>query len=129
LIHWCWNLNKRKVKASKIPPLNGVFIEWDHGDEENSIKAANEMVLAFGIHKLQTKPALRSRHTERKAIDMTITWSGTLVIKDAAGLIIPINTEPRTGMNKQLHDIGKTYRVIKYWDGPKDKPHWSIDGR
>lgn len=32
-------------------------------------------------------------------------------------------------MNLELHAVGKTYGVIKFLGGDKDKPHWSTDGK
>jgi hypothetical protein len=32
-------------------------------------------------------------------------------------------------MNAQLHEVGKSFDVIKYHGGANDKPHWSTDGR
>jgi hypothetical protein len=105
-------------------------IEGDAKDLATEFRAALPvMAAAFNILDLDTKPALRSRHTERKAIDMTIRWSGSLKIRDAVGNEVLIDSEPRTGMNSRLHEIGKSYGVIKFWNGSKDKPHWSTDGR
>lgn len=110
--------------------MNGVNIEWDHGDDDASTKAASAMVSAYGMNALHVAPALRSRHTERKAIDMTITWSAkVLTVKDASGVDVKIETSPKTGMNTKLHEVGASYGVIKFWKGAADKPHWSTDGR
>lgn len=129
LMHWSWKLAHKKVKPDKVPPMNSVDIEWDHGDEAASIQAAAAMVAAYGMTALQVAPALRSRHTERKAIDMTISWGGTITVKDASDNDIEIDTQPRTGMNAKLHEVGASYGVIKFWKGASDKPHWSVDGR
>ncbi len=130
LMHWSWKIKNKKVKPDKVPPMAGVNIEWDHGDEAESIKAASAMVSAYGMNALHVAPALRSRHTERKAIDMTITWSAKeLTIKDASGADVKIDTSPKTGMNTKLHEVGASYGVIKFWKGASDKPHWSTDGR
>lgn len=32
-------------------------------------------------------------------------------------------------MNTALHLVGRSYGVIKYHGGARDKPHWSSDGR
>ena len=96
---------------------------------EASVRAATAMVSAYGMSTLKVAPALRSRHTERKTIDMTISWSGKLAILDAAGSVVEIDTTPRTGMNEKLHEVGASYGVIKFWKGAADKPHWSTDGR
>lgn len=31
-------------------------------------------------------------------------------------------------MNSDLHEIGRSYGVIKFHGGTKDKPHWSVGG-
>ena len=59
------------------------------------------------------------------AIDMTITWQGTLSIVDAQGGLVKIATLPRTGDNLALHQVGATYSVLKLVGDP---PHWSDDG-
>lgn len=60
---------------------------------------------------------------------MDISWLGELIINDKNGNTISIKSFPKDGMNKELHQVGKTYGVIKYHGGIKDKPHWSSDGR
>ena len=84
--------------------MEGVYIEWDHGDTTASIQAAASMVTAFGMDALLIAPALNSRHTEGKAIDMTINWtSHTLTVQDASDKVVRIQSSPRTGMNADLH--------------------------
>ncbi|WP_197715448.1 hypothetical protein [Aquitalea magnusonii] len=129
LMHWSWMISHEKVKADEVPPMMGVHIEWDHGDDNKSKRAAAGMVSAYGMGALKIAPALRSRHTERKAIDMNIGWRGTLKIIDANGDEVEIRSSPSSGMNSDLHKVGKSYGVIKFWKGAKDKPHWSTDGR
>lgn len=87
------------------------------------------MVASYGMSGLKVAPTLRSRHTERKAIDMTIGWKKNLLITGTDGNKVTINTEPRSGMNEDLHTVGAGYGVIKFWKGDADKPHWSADGR
>lgn len=105
-------------------------IEWNHPTLDESVAAAKEMVKSFGIAKLaaKTAPALDSLHTIREAIDMNIWWDGDLVISDFDGTEVTIDTEPRTGMNRQLKAVGRTYGVIKFLGGAADKPHWSTTG-
>ena len=93
-----------------------------------SQQAAQAMVDAYGMNNLNIAPALSSNHTRGTAIDMNISWSGTLTIAGADGKNVIINTLPRTGMNVQLHAVGKGYGVTKFVGGNTDKPHWSIDG-
>jgi hypothetical protein len=96
-----------------------------HGnpDLKASRKVAAAMVTAYGI---VFGPAFPTRHSARRAIDMTITWSGPLKIADASGQIVTINTTPRTGAdNKQIHAVGATCGVMKL---VADHPHWSDNG-
>jgi hypothetical protein len=129
-MHWSWKIVKQNYDPRLIPPMKNVNISWWHGDIIKSKKAAQEMVTGFGIGHLKVPPALRSsRHTERKAIDMNISWRGTLIIKGSDGAKRVINSVPRDGTNPDLIAIGKTYGVIHFKNVLKDKPHWSIDGR
>ncbi|MBO0720580.1 MAG: peptidoglycan-binding protein [Blastocatellia bacterium] len=101
----------------------GVNIEWWHGSEEASRQAAQQMVDDFHIGG--NPVGLVSRHTERKAIDMDISWSGSLRIRNVKGQYITITSAPRDGTNLDLGEVGRSYNVIHY---DKDRPHWSIDG-
>ena len=85
--------------------------------------AAKAMVLAYNI---AFTPARKSRHTEGRAIDMTIRWKGNLVIKKRDGSTMTIASAPRNGFNLALRRVAKTYGITKH---PKDPPHWSTDGR
>ncbi|KXB29911.1 peptidoglycan-binding domain-containing protein [Dechloromonas denitrificans] len=129
LMHWSWMIANGKSEAADVSAKAGVNINWDHGNDEASKAAAKAMVAEYGMSGLKVAPALRSRHTERKAIDMTISWKKELVIAGADGSHVTIKTEPRTGMNEDLHAVGAGYGVIKFWKGDADKPHWSTDGR
>lgn len=129
LMHWSWMIANGMTEPADVPTKAGVNINWDHGNAEASKAAANAMVAEYGMNGLKVAPALRSRHTERKAIDMTIGWKKELVIAGADGNNVTIKTEPRNGMNEDLHAVGAGYGVIKFWKGDADKPHWSTDGR
>ena len=129
LMHWCWRIVNDGADAAKIPALAGVDIEWQHPSKAESIKAASDMVAALSIKRLRTRPALRSQHNLGLAIDMAISWRGTVVVKDAKGDPVKIDTLPRTGMNRQLIAIGASYGVKKYLGGNRDIPHWSNSGR
>ncbi|MES2160522.1 MAG: hypothetical protein V4476_05155 [Pseudomonadota bacterium] len=122
-------LQKNGYDPKKVPSMQGVNINWDHGTKEESVKAARDMTSALDIQTLQTKPALRSQHNAGLAIDMNISWEKTVEIKDASGAIVKINTSPRTGMNKQLIEVARTYGVKKYSGAGRDFPHWSNNGR
>ena len=129
LMHWAWMIHHQRVSPEDVPAHSNVDIEWVHSDAKESVKAASEMVSAYGMQNLKVAPALNSRHTEGRAIDMNISWAGVLTVADKDKKKVTIKTSPKDGMNKELHQVGKTYGVIKYHGGAKDKPHWSDDGR
>src|SRR5471032_957607 len=125
LMHYSYRIAKNGYDSKKVPSMPGVNINWDHGTKEESVKAAKDMTSALDIQTLQTKPALRSQHNSGLAIDMNLSWGKTVEIKDASGNVVKINTLPRTGMNKQLIEVAKTYGVRKYNGPGRDFPHWS----
>ena len=91
-------------------------------DNIASQNAAEDMVHNYGI---VYKPALNSNHTRKTAVDMDITWAGSLKISNASGAISTITSTPRNGQNRDLHAVAKTYGVYKLLSDP---PHWSADG-
>lgn len=129
VMHWAWRIANDKVDASSIPAMEGVDIEWQHPTSAQSMRAATEMVDALSLRHLRTKPALRSQHNLGLAIDMSMTWHGTVTVKDANGKLVQIKSLPRNGMNRQLIEVGATYGVKKYAGSGRDVPHWSNDGR
>ncbi len=129
LMHWSWRIVNDGVDPAAVPAMVGVDIEWNHPTVAGSVAAAKEMVNALSMHRLRTPPALRSQHNLGLAIDMSLSWRGVVAMKDANGRMVQIKTAPRTGMNRQLIDIGSTYGVKKYSGGGTDIPHWSNNGR
>ncbi|MCP1291239.1 hypothetical protein NK214_13650 [Chromobacterium sp. S0633] len=129
LMHWSYQIAKKQIKPNKAVLRIDVPILWDHSDDTKSIEAATAMSKYFKTLHLGTNPALRTRHTTRQAIDMNTTWTGDLTIANKDSSVVTIKTEPRTGMNKELHAVGATYGVVKFKWGIKDRPHWSSDGR
>jgi hypothetical protein len=128
-MHWSFRIAKQGYDPSKVPAMTGVDIEWVHRDAANHVDlqaskdAAKQMVAGYGI---VYAPALTSRHTEGKAIDMDIAWSAaTLTIAPPKGAAVPITSQPHTGGNADLQRVGKAYGVIKL---ASDPPHWSSDG-
>ena len=81
------------------------------------------MVKLFGMAHIAS---LTSNHIRGKAIDMNISWKDTLVITRPAPLLTRIESRPRTGQNRELHDIGATFGVRKLVSDP---PHWSYNGK
>jgi hypothetical protein len=128
LMHYAWGIARLDVNPSSVPNMAGVDIEWVHTGPDGktdltaSKKAAEDMVLAYGI---AFQPALVSQHTARLAIDMTLSWNGTVVVEDAQGKKKTISSTPRNGSNSALVAVGKTYGVLKLLADP---PHWSANG-
>src|SRR6185312_15186518 len=138
MMHWSWQIHKNGQDPQKVPAKQGVDIEWWHGETEASKTGAKEMVDGFAIAGLDVSPALGSRHTERKAIDMDISWSGTLTIKNQDGTQVSITASPRNSTNCDLSKVGKTYGVLHLGAQTEplhaaklttDKPHFSTDGK
>ena len=122
LMRFSWDIAKGIIAPRDAPAIPGCTIRWDHGDLARSKKGAQEMVDLFGI---AFQPALTSLHIQGRAVDMTISWTGTLKIKDATGKEKSLGA-PRSGeTNTDLHRVGATYKVLKLVSDP---PHWSDTG-
>lgn len=122
LMHHSWKIANGQEKAPQVPAEPGVDIAWDHGSDLKSQQAAKEMVNLFGMAHIAS---LTSNHIQGKAIDMTITWTGTLKIKDKAGKAVEIGAPNKGADNTALHTVGAGYGVKKL---ATDAPHWSVDG-
>ncbi|WP_273489683.1 hypothetical protein [Roseateles chitosanitabidus] len=116
LMHYSVKIATKKIKASDVPAMAGVDIDWVHDTDEASIAAAVSMKEAYEI---RYPPALISRHTERGAIDMTVSGIIGKKVKNASGEDVDIKAMT------DLHAVGKSYGVIKLVE---DEPHWSDDG-
>jgi hypothetical protein len=128
LFHWSWLIALGKKKPSAATSMGGVDIEWDHGDLARSKAGAREMVDGFGLAvppKSTVAPSLTSNHIAGKAIDMDITWKGTLKVKNKDGTVAHVPFMSDVNHNKKLHAVGATYAVKKL---KTDVPHWSSDG-
>lgn len=125
LMHFAWRIAHGTIEPGRVPARAGVPIDWDHGDDRASRAAAQEMVQRARMAHLAS---LTSHHTRGKAIDMTITWKGHLVLKLPGGRIWEIAEPPTNGAgNRELHEVGSgIFGVRKLL---KDPPHWSADGR
>lgn len=122
LMRGCWDVSRGLASPRDIKAIDGCEIEWDHGNPAASRRAAGEMVSLFGIVH---RPSLTSLHIEARAVDMTITWSGTLDIEDAGGRRHRLATPRNGNANPGLHAVGATYGVKKLLSDP---PHWSDNG-
>jgi hypothetical protein len=123
LMHYACMVGKSGQDPAAVPAMAGVDIDWSHGGDLSTAKqAAKAMMAGYGI---AFPAALVSRHTQHRAIDMTIGWRGTLTITDFDGKAHAIASAPRTGSNAELIGVGRTFGVIKLVSDP---PHWSDDG-
>jgi len=129
LMHFSYAIARESLDPASVPAMPAVDIQWVHAnaagqpDLAASRAAAEAMVRGYGI---AFKPVLHSRHTEGRAVDMTLSWRNTLRIVKADGTKQTITSLPRTGAgNTDLHMVGLGYGVKKLVSDP---PHWSSDG-
>jgi hypothetical protein len=122
LMHYSFKLSKGRIKAKDVPAVDGCDIVWDHGEEKKSQKAAKEMVDLF---RIVFQPSLTSLHISGLAIDMNISWTGTMKIVDGKGVTREIGAPANGSGNAALHKVGATYGVNKLLS---DAPHWSSTG-
>ncbi len=129
LFHWSWLISLGRCKASEVNPLMPeVDIQWDHGNDADSRMGAQQMVTGFGlaVPPVSTNaPALTSNHIEGLAIDLEITWTGTITVKNKSNQDVQITFMPDVNANRILHSVGESYGVKKL---ATDAPHWSHDG-
>ena len=116
LMHYAYKIAHGGLPAANAPAMAGVDIEWAHATFAASKIGAKQMVTGYGI---VFAPALTSRHSEGRAIDMTITGHIGRTFNDNADQPVQVNNAA------QLKALGATFGVIKL---PSDPPHWSDDG-
>lgn len=122
LMHYSGTIASGADAPSAVPPKAGCPIVWDHGNLAQSKAGAKEM---YDLFNIKFPASLTSLHIQGEAVDMTITWSGTLSIADANGVKHALGA-PRSGeTNRGLHTVGTTYGVHKLLS---DAPHWSSTG-
>ena len=122
LMHYAFLVAMGKIDPGDVPDQDGVNIDWEHPNLNQSRAAAQKMVDGY---RIVYAPALDSRHIQGRAVDMTISWSGALSIAAADGSQVTIDAAPCSGMNAHLWDLGIGYGVCKLRSDP---PHWSDDG-
>lgn len=139
LMHWSWCIVNRWHGAvpTTVPAYigdGGIDIQWVHRNAQGapdmpaSLRAARQMVHGFQIQNLGTPPALNSLHVQGHAIDMRITWRGTLTLDDPPRAPVVIDTTPRDSTNAQLIAAAATYHVRHFVSVHKDAVHWSTTG-
>lgn len=121
LMHFSFLIARSRQDPRNVPLMNDVNIEWFHGNMADSIKAAKEMVTAYGIATNTTPPALMSNHISGNAVDMTISEFVGKKIEKRNGSLVTVN------VFNDLRTIGASYNVFnKIAD---DLPHWSTTGK
>jgi hypothetical protein len=128
LMYYSWQVGKVGMKADKVPKISGVDINWDHGDEKKSKAGAKEMFDAFGIAGVVAKPG-KSNHLTGNAIDMNISWTGELKMKDGNGKDVTISSKPTSERNTDLQDVGATFGCKNGAKTISEPWHWSTTGR
>lgn len=109
LMHYAWQIARSLITANGVPSYPGVSISWVHESEDATVAAAAQMVTEY---RMVAEASLTSNHLTGKAIDMIISWAGTLTIKDAAGSTVSITNEPRDGTNASVATVGSSFQVF-----------------
>lgn len=134
LMHWSWKIVNKKVSPKDVPAKAGVNIKWVHDNDDanysKSIAGARAMVNGYGISNLNVAPALNSNHTAGNAIDLATSWSkASVVITDANGKKVTIDSGAKNSTNPTLISVAKTYGLVHYTPVNDDKNHFSPNGR
>ncbi len=125
LMHWCCLIAGyrgkdnvfHQIAPGDVPAMTGVDIDWTCGGDPGGARSA--AIAMRDKFQIVYPAALQSRHTQRRAIDMTITWQGSILVLSKNG-----NAMAAAALS-DLFPIGATYGVMKLKD---DIPHWSDDG-
>jgi hypothetical protein len=129
LMHYAGAIAFDRMNPESVPRRAGVNIEWVHRTANDTVDLAASRRAARAMaarYEIAYPAALQTRHFFHLAIDMTITWGGTLRIRDGENVEHALASTPRTGSgNTALHAIGRSYGVIKLVSDP---PHWSDNG-
>lgn len=123
LMHWSCMLANSGQDPAHIPAMDGVAIDWTAGGDRAAARAgAAAMVKAYNI---AFPAALVSRHTQRRALDVTFTIpsrpKAPYRFTDGAGQTWSFGPNDLN----LLYRFGATFGVIKL---ESDPPHWSDDG-
>jgi hypothetical protein len=128
LFHWSWLIGLGKADPSEPAPRPDIEIEWDHGDPAQTMAGAKEMIEGFCLAvppACTNAPSLHSNHISGNAVDMKISWTGTINVKTKDGSEESIDFMADVDKNTKLQSIGASYGVKKL---ATDSPHWSVDG-
>lgn len=116
LMHYCVKVASGRIAPEHVPACEGVYIQWDHGNPHQSKAAAQAMQSKYGIVYPAAYP---TRHSDRTAIDMSLSDYVNRSVVDAHGQTVLVRKE------SDLYPIGRSYGVLKLIP---DRPHWSADG-
>jgi len=114
LFHWAWLISQGQGAAANAPGSPNVDIEWDHGDAALSRAGAQEMVDGFGLAvppQSVNAPSLTSNHIAGRAVDMVITWQGTIQVAQRDGNMVAVTYMQNPNANTELHQVGASYGV------------------
>jgi len=122
LMHYCTRIAAGSIAPQDVPEREGVDIEWVHRNAQGQVdlpasrQAARDMKSAYQIVH---PPALVSRHSQGRAIDMTLTNVIGKSMNNSQGQSVSISSL------EVLYQVGASYGVRKL---VSDAPHWSDDG-
>jgi hypothetical protein len=129
LMHWAYRVARQGFDPQQVPEMDKVAIRWWHGTPERSRKAAEEMLKAFQIDKLEQSPSLKTHHADGQAVDMDVMWGGSLMLVDAHGQMHTIKSSPHDSTNDELLSVAQSYGLkMGGKHGDDGPPHWSVDG-
>src|SRR5262249_10335665 len=117
--HYAWDIAHGLIAPSAVPPRQGIDIRWDYGNDSVSRQAAQQMVDFFGM---TNHAELNSRHIQALAIDMQVSWTGVLMIKNKAGRTRGISSGPWNANNRTLARLAATYGVYRVFSDVA--PRW-----
>lgn len=117
LMHWCCMIAESGQDPAHVPSFPGVGIDWSHGGDVLAARsAARAMMAAYGI---AFPAALVSRHTQKRAVDMTVHFQGSIKVRGPDGV------DHQAASQGDLVPVGRAFQVFKLLSDP---PHWSDDG-
>src|SRR6201996_7459607 len=69
LMHWCCMLGGSGQDPDRVDPMPGVDIDWPNGGATPAARDGARQMMAG--YEIRFPAALDSRHTQRRAVDMT----------------------------------------------------------
>lgn len=125
LMRWAWEIANGKISAQEVDaqhPMATVDIQWDHGNSQASMEAAEKMNRLF---RTRFHPLSTFNHLNGNAIDMRISGLVGKKIKKEDGKSVEIKSDTAKLDPTDLAPVGASYGVYHL---PGDPIHWSVDG-